>query len=80
MRGRERNRHTRPLRALPPIEFLNPTNAGCPREAAVTEGRDEQRIEAFCKHAQNGQVAVVVVVVTEEHDRNRRQRVERDRG
>lgn len=62
MRWRERDRHTRTLPALPPIEFRNPTNAGCPREAAVTERRDDQRIEAFRKDAQRWQVAVVVVV------------------
>ena len=47
-------------------------SAGCAREAAVTEGRDDQWIEAFRKHAQRAQIAVVVVVVTEEHDRDRR--------
>jgi hypothetical protein len=36
--------------------------------------------KACRKHAQRGQIAGVVVVVTEEHGRNRRQRVESDRG
>ena len=47
--------------------------------APVAERRDHQRIEPLRELAERAQIAVVVMVVTQQHDRDRRQVVERHR-
>ena len=76
LRRRQRDRQNGGLRLLPPIELLDPANAGGSNEGPVAERRHDDRIEAFGEHAERGQVAVIVVVVAEQHHRDGRQVVE----
>ena len=77
LRRRQRDRQRGGLRLLPPVELLDPADAGRPDERPVPQRRDHERIEASREHAERAQIAVVVVVVTEQHDRDGRQVVER---
>ena len=78
LRRRQRDRQGGGLRFLPPIKLLDPANAGRPHERSVSQRRHHERIEAFREHAERPQIAVIVVVVTEQHRRDGRQVVERD--
>ena len=76
MRRRQRDRQWRRRRFLPPIELLDPADAGRPDERAISQRRHHERIEALREHAERPQIAVVVVIVTQQHHRDRRQIVE----
>ena len=76
LRRGQRDRHRRGPRLLPPIEFLDATDAGRSHERSVPERRHHQRIESIREHAERPQIAVIVMVVAEQHDRDRRQVVE----
>src|SRR2546425_2338216 len=73
-RQRDRKRHL--ARALPPVEFHNVTDAGRSQQPAVTDRRHHRRMEAPVERAQGREIAVIVVIVTEEHERDGGQVVE----
>ena len=54
-------------------------DAGRPQQSPIAERRDHQRTRAALERPQRAQVAVVVVIVAEQHDRDRRQVVETHR-
>ena len=76
LRRRQRDRQRAARRLLPPIEFLDAANARRPHEASVPERRHDDRIEPLREHSERRQIAVIVVVVAEQHRRDRRQVVE----
>src|SRR5262245_53376999 len=76
---RQRDRQRCRLRLLPPVTLLNTSNAGRPHETAVFERCHYQRIEPPCQPAKRRQIAMIVVVVAEEDDRDVRQVVEPNR-
>ena len=76
LRRRQRDRQRADRRLLPPVELLDASNARRSDETRVAERRDDDRIEPPRELAQRRQIAVVVVVVAEQHGRDRRQVVE----
>ena len=55
-------------RRSPPVEFLEHRNAATGEEAAVPEWRDELEPVVTRQSPEGWQVAMVVVIVAEQHD------------
>lgn len=66
MRRRERDRLRRAARLLPPVEFLDVPDAGRSHEAPVAERRHDQGVEPLRERSQRRQIAMIVVIVTEQ--------------
>src|SRR3989442_3875083 len=66
--GRQGDRERCLARALPPVDFLHVTDAGRLQQPAVPDRRHHQRTEAPLERAQGAEIAVIVVIVTEEHE------------
>ena len=66
-------------RGLPPVERFDASNAGGAHERSVPQRRHDQRVEPLRKPFERPQIAMVVVVVAEQHRRDGRQVAERDR-
>src|SRR5207245_4992967 len=74
--GRERDRQRRSLCVLPPIELFDAADASRSRESSVPQRCHDSRIEMFGELSDRAQIAVIVMVVTEQHDRDGRQLLE----
>src|SRR5207245_9035431 len=66
--GRQGDRERLLARLLPPVDFLDVTDASRSQQPAVTERRHDQRMEAPLERAQGAEIAVIVVIMTEEHE------------
>ena len=66
--GRQRDRKGRGARALPPVDFLDLTDASRPEQPAVADRRHEPRMKASIERAQGPEIAVIVVIMTHEHE------------
>ena len=78
LRRRQHDRHGGGLRLLPPIELLDSPNPCGFHNRPVSQRRDYERVEALREQSERVQIAVIVVIVTEQHRRDRRQVVEGD--
>src|SRR2546429_7375595 len=65
-RQRDRKRHL--ARALPPVEFHDVTDAGRSQQPPVTDRCHYRRMKAPLERAQGPEIAVIVVIMTEEHE------------
>ena len=74
--GRQRDRKRRGTRALPPVELLDLTDARRLEQPAVPERCHQSRLKAPLERTQGAEIAVVVMIVTQQHQGNGRQIVE----
>ena len=58
---------------MPPVEFDDAAKAGAADEGSVGERSDDERIVGAGEGAEGGEIAVVVMVVAEEDDVDRRE-------
>lgn len=65
---------------MPPVEFDEAAGAETGQEIGVTERGDEERVVGGGEVAEGKFVAVIVVVVTEQHDVDAREGVESESG
>ncbi len=68
LRRRQRYRERRGGRGLPPVEFFDPADAGRSEQPAIADRRHDQRMKAPVEQPQDPQIAVIVVIVTQEHE------------
>ena len=75
-RGRQRSPQWRGRRLLPPIELLDPSDARRSEDGSVRQRRHHEGIVAVREQSKRVPIAMIVVVVTQQHRRNGRQVVE----
>src|SRR5205807_8747056 len=76
LRRRQRDRKRRGARALPPVELLDITDARRLQQPAVAKRGHEPRMKPSLQRSQGREIAVVVMIVTEQHERDGGQIVE----
>src|SRR5918994_4096435 len=74
--GSDRYRQRCDARGLPPVQLLNLPESGRTEQPAVTLRGYRLGMEPVLEQFQSGEVAVVVVIVTQQHQRDRRQVLE----
>src|SRR5204862_561710 len=63
-------------RGLPPVDLLDLTDAGRPEQPAIAERCHDRWLKAPVESLRGAQIAVIVVVMTQEHERDGGQIVE----
>src|SRR5690349_23257085 len=76
--GRQRDRKRYLARLLPPVNFLDLTDAGRSQQRAIADRRHHPRVKAPLERAQGLEIAVIVVIMGDEHECDGGQIVESD--
>src|SRR5262245_47197997 len=72
----QRHGHRRRPGRLPPVEFFDTSQPKRAEKVSVAQRCDDQRVESPCQHPERPHVAMVVMIVTQQNDRDRWQRIE----
>src|SRR6185369_6998369 len=78
LRRSERDDERLELEPSPPVALFDSLDASGPDQPSIAEWRHDEGIETLGEPAKRGQIAVVVVVVAEQHDRYGWQIIEGD--
>jgi hypothetical protein len=80
LRRRQGDIETVQLDLLPPITLFGARNAGTSNEPTITDRRHDDRIEALREATERREIAMVVMIVAEQHDGYGRKIVEPHAG